>query len=368
MTHIVIAPDKFKGSLTAREAAAALARGIGRVRPGLAVHQVPVADGGDGTVAAAVAAGFTPVSADVHGPTGEPVTATIAVRGDLAVVEAASAGGLVLLPGGRPAPMTASTYGVGELLLAAADAGCRTVVLGVGGSASTDGGAGMVQALGGTVRDADGVALGPGGGALAGVATVDLGTLDPRVGGLDVILASDVDNPLLGPHGAAAVFGPQKGASPEQVRELDAGLRIWAEHVGPESVDVPGAGAAGGLGFAALAVLGATRRSGIDLLLDLIGFTDHLPGARLVITGEGSLDEQSLHGKAPMGVVEAASKAGVPAVAVAGRCLLDRATLAGAGIAAAYALTDLEPDPVRSIADAERLLTELATRVAEDWL
>lgn len=368
MTHVVVAPDKFKGSLSAQQAAAALARGIGRVRPGLAVRQVPVADGGDGTVAAALAAGFTPVTAQVHGPTGEPVTATFAVRDDVAVVEAASACGLVLLPEGRLAPMTASTHGVGELLLAAADAGCTTVVLGVGGSASTDGGAGLVQAIGGRVLDAGGAPVGPGGGALAGIATVDLTTLDPRIAGLDVVLAGDVDNPLLGRDGAAAVFGPQKGATPEQVRELDAGLAVWADHVDRAAAALPSAGAAGGLGFAALAVLRATRRSGIDLLLDLVGFAAHLRGAALVITGEGSLDEQSLHGKAPIGVVEAAAKAGVPAVAVAGRVVLDRAALAAAGIAAAYALTDIEPDPARCIAEAGPLLERLATRLAEDWL
>jgi glycerate kinase len=222
----------------------------------------------------------------------------------------------------------------------------------------------MVQALGAKILDADGEPIGPGGGALRDVATVDLS----EVPTMDVILAGDVDNPLLGPHGAAAVFGPQKGASPSQVDELDAGLRIWAELVGPASADVPGAGAAGGLGFAALAVLGATSRSGIDLLLDLIGFAGHLPGAALVITGEGSLDEQSLHGKAPMGVVEAATKAGVPTIAVAGRNRLDPAALADAGIRAAYALSDIEPDPARSIADADRLLERLAVRIAEDWL
>jgi glycerate 2-kinase len=365
VTHVVVAPDKFKGSLTAAAAAAALARGIGRVRPDLPVHEVPVADGGDGTVAAALAAGFRPLTATVTGPTGEPVGATIALRDDLAVVEAAMAGGLAQLPAGL-APLTASSYGVGELLRAAIDAGARTIVLGVGGSASTDGGAGMVQALGGRVLDAAGVSLPPGGAALLDVATVDLSGVD--LYGANVILASDVDNPLLGPDGAAAVFGPQKGADPEQVGLLDKALGVWSGCVDPALADAPGAGAAGGIGFAALAVLGATRRSGIDLLLDLIGFAAHLPGAALVITGEGSLDEQSLHGKAPIGVVDAAVRAGIRAIAVAGRCQLDAATLTNAGITAAYALTDLEPDPARCMADADRLLTELAARIAQDWL
>jgi glycerate kinase len=366
VAHVVVAPDKFKGSLTAHAAAAALAEGIGRVRPDLAVHQVPVADGGDGTVDAALAAGYTPVHASVQGPTGAPVAATIAVRDGVAVVEAAAACGLSLLPGGRFAPLTASSYGVGELLLAAVDAGCTSVVLGVGGTASTDGGFGMVQALGGRVTDSAGADITP--GHLGEVAAVDLGTLDPRVRGLDVVLASDVDNPLLGPHGAAAIFGPQKGADQAQVRQLEAALATWSALLDPANTDTPGAGAAGGIGFAALAVLKATRKAGIGLLLDLIGFTDHLPGAALVITGEGSLDEQSLHGKAPIGVVDAATAAGVPTVVVAGRCQLDQQALTGAGISAAYALTDLEPDPARSVADAARLLATLAEQVARDWL
>lgn len=372
MVHVVVAPDKFKGSLTAAEVAATVAEGIGRVRPELTVRQVPIADGGDGTVAAALAAGYRRVDVPVSGPTGEPVTAPIAVRGDLAVIESAAACGLSALPGGRLAPLTATSYGVGELLLAAVTAGCRTAVVGVGGSACTDGGAGLVQALGGRLLDETGEPIPPGGAALNRLATVDLSGLDSRLAGLHVILACDVDNPLHGPHGAAAVFGPQKGANPDQVRLLERGLRRWSTQVtaalGRDDTEVPGAGAAGGIGFAALAVLGAERRSGIELMLDLVGFHDQLDGARLVITGEGSLDRQTLHGKAPVGVVAAARAAGIPAVAIAGRCLLTPDELAEAGIAAGYALTDLEPDPDRCMADAERLLGALAERVATDWL
>jgi glycerate kinase len=368
VTHVVVAPDKFKGSLTAAAAAAALAAGIGRVRPELAVHQVPVADGGDGTVTAALAAGFAERTTTVRGPTGSPVTAAFAVRDDVAVIESAAACGLALLPGGRLAPMTASSHGVGELLSAAASAGCSAVVLGVGGSSCTDGGAGLVMALGGRALDASGTPIPPGGGGLTAVAAVDLTGIDPAVAALDVTLATDVDNPLLGEHGAAAVFGPQKGASPTQIAQLEAALRRWAGLVGPEFLDAPGAGAAGGIGFSALAVLGATRRSGIDLLLDLTGFADHLRDASLVITGEGSLDEQSLHGKAPIGVVEAAGKAGVPAVVVAGRCTLDQQRLATVGIAAAYTLTDLEPDMTRSMANAAGLLEEAGALIAREWL
>jgi glycerate kinase len=368
VNHVVVAPDKFKGSLTATDVAAALATGLLAARPGLVVHEVPVADGGDGTLAAALAAGFAPLAAVVRGPTGEPVKASIAVRDGVAIVEAAAACGLAVLPGGRLAPLTASSYGVGELLLLAADAGCTTVVLGVGGSACTDGGAGLVQAVGGRVLDAESRPLPPGGGALVDVAAVDLTGIDPRIGELTVVLATDVHNPLLGPQGAAEVYGPQKGADPEQVRLLPAGLRTWAGELRPDLDDAPAAGAAGGIGFAALAVLDASTESGIDYLLDLIGFADHLSGAALVITGEGSLDEQSLFGKAPIGVVRRAGAAGVPAVAVAGRNALAEQVAADAGIAAVYALSDLEPDPARSIANAAALLERLAARVAEDWL
>lgn len=365
MTHVVLAPDKFKGSLTARQAADALARGIASVRPDLALRRVPVADGGDGTVAAALAAGFAPVEATVSGPTGEPVRAAFALRDGVAVVEAAAACGLALLPGGTPAPLAASSTGVGELLTAAARAGAHTIVLGVGGTACTDGGAGLLTALGARLTSGDGTPLPQGGGALLDLAVADLSTVEELGAGL--VLAADVDNPLCGPEGAAAVFGPQKGVAPAEVAALDAGLRHLADLIDPASADLPGAGAGGGIGYAAL-VLGAVRRPGIELLLELVGFAGQLDGAVLVVTGEGSLDEQSLRGKAPIGVIGAAAKAGVPAVAVAGRSTLDAEQLAGARIAAAYALTDLEPDPAVCVAEAAPLLERLGERVARDWL
>jgi glycerate kinase len=369
---VLVAPDKFKGSLTAEQVAAAIAAGIHDVRPARAVRTVPVADGGDGTVDAALAAGFTPVSVSAHGPTGVLVDAVIAVRDGLAVVETAAACGLVRLPGGRLAPLTATSFGAGDLLRAALDAGCRTIVLGVGGSASTDGGAGMLQALGAGVFDSAGGSLPYGGGALGDVARVDMSTMDGRLVGAEIVLACDVDNPLLGATGAAATFGPQKGADAAQVERLDQGLARWAKVLGAATgrdvADAPGAGAAGGIGYAALAGLGATRRPGIELLLELVGFDEQLAGAELVITGEGSLDEQTLHGKAPAGVAEAARSAGIPVVAVAGRCLLTAERLNAAGIAAAYALSDLEPDPTRSMANAEQLVRQVGARVARDWL
>jgi glycerate kinase len=348
--HVVIAPDKFKGSLTAPEVAAAVARGLQAAAPGVEVLCLPVADGGDGTVDAAIAAGYLRVTRWVTGPTGKPVSASIAVRGDTAVVEMAAASGLVVLPEGRLEPLTATSAGTGDLLRIALDLGCRRIVLGVGGSACTDGGEGMLVALGARVDQS----------------SVDLSGLDERLRGVDFVLASDVDNPLLGSTGAAAVYGPQKGASPADVEVLEARLDRWADLIGREHADAPGAGAAGGVGFAALAVLGARRRSGIEVLLELVGFPQALPGARLVVTGEGSLDEQTLNGKAPAGVAAAAG--GVPVVAVAGRCLLKQEALQRAGISAAYALLDIEPDPGRCFALAGPLLERLAGRVAREWL
>jgi glycerate kinase len=369
--HVVVAPDKFKGSLTAREVAERVAAGIGAVDPGVTVVRVPVADGGDGTVDAALAAGYERVPLRATGPTGEPVDTAYAVRDDVAVVEMADVSGLRLLPPDRLAPLTATSYGVGEVVAAALDRGARHVVLGIGGSASTDGGAGMLEALGVRLFDAGGSPLPRGGGALADLARVDLSGLHPAVAQARIVVACDVDNPLLGPRGAAAVYGPQKGASPDDVTNLDAALAHWADLVdaatGRTDVrDRAGAGAAGGVGYAAMAVLGAELEPGIGLVLDLVRFADHLPGADLVITGEGSLDEQTLNGKAPAGVAAAAAKAGVPVVTVSGRLALDRAQLQAAGIEAAYALTDIEPDVRRCLADAGPLLERLANTLARE--
>jgi glycerate kinase len=362
---VLVAPDKFKGSLTAAEVAWAVAAGLADVHPGLTVRTLPVADGGDGTVAAAVAAGFRRVRVPARGPTGVPITASYAVRGDTAVVELAEASGLHRLPG-PPAPLTATSAGTGDVVAAAVRAGCRRIVLGVGGSACTDGGAGMLTALGARLRDGAGRELPPGGAALARLASLDLSEVD--LSEVDIELAGDVDNPLCGPDGAAFVYGPQKGASPDDVEVLDAALRHWASIAGPELAGRPGAGAAGGVGFAAMAVLGARRRPGIELLLDLLGFDASLAGASLVVTGEGALDRQTLSGKAPAGVARAAAAKGIPCVAVSGRCALSSVELAEAGISAAYALTDLEPDPGRCMAEAAPLLRRLAHRVAVDHL
>ncbi len=369
---VLIAADKFKGSLTAAEVADAVGEGVRRARPDARIESVPVADGGDGTVAAALAAGFEHVPVVASGPTGEPVHTGFARRADLAVVEMADAAGLVRLPGGEPAPLTASSRGLGEVVAAAVAAGCRTIVLGIGGSASTDGGAGLLAGLGARLLDVDGTPVADGGAALTSIATVDLAPLRQLMDGVHVVLASDVDNPLTGRDGAAAVYGPQKGAGPEQVRQLDDALTHFADVVaaqtGADFRDQPGAGAAGGTGFAALALLGAEFRPGVELVLELVGFDERLSQADLVVTGEGALDEQTLHGKAPAGVAAAAKAAGVPVVAVCGRNQLTADALHEAGIAAAYALTDIEPDVERCIAEPTPLLVRLGELIATDHL
>ena len=382
--RVIVASDKFKGSLGSAEVAAAVGEGVRRVLPDADVDCVPVADGGDGTLAAVVAAGFELVPVVASGPTGEPVKSGFARGGEpgealergfapgggTAVVELAEVCGLVRLPEGVPAPMVASSRGVGEVMAAAIDSGCRRVILGIGGSASTDGGAGLVRALGARVLDARGDEVTEGGAGLVAAEVLDLTALHRRLRGVEVVVACDVDNPLTGPAGAAATYGPQKGAGDAEVEQLDAALAHWADLVarttGRDLRDVSGAGAAGGVGFAAVALLGAQLRSGIELVLELVDFERQVLGADLVVTGEGALDEQTLHGKAVAGVAAAARAAGVPVIAVCGTNRLEPAQLREAGIGAAYALTDLEPDVRRCIADPVPLLQQLGERIAAD--
>ncbi len=372
--RVLIAPDKFKGCLTAAEVAEAVAAGILDVHPDAGVDRVPVADGGDGTVAAALSAGYRRVAVTTVGPTGQPVHTAYARHGDRAVVELADVVGLDRLPGGRPDPLGASTFGLGVVVRDAIDRGATEIVIGLGGSASTDGGAGLAQALGAALVDADGLDVPPGGAALTRIAQVDLRALTERIDGVHFVVACDVDNPLLGARGAAAVFGPQKGADPDQVQQLESALAHWAAAVatasGHDHSTRPGAGAAGGTGFAALALLQAELRPGIELVLELVGFSERLDGVDLVITGEGSLDEQSLAGKTPVGVAQAAAAADppVPVVAVAGRCTLDQERLQGAGIERAYPLQVLEPDLAASLAHAASLLREVGASIGSEWL
>ncbi|WP_370615851.1 glycerate kinase [Mumia sp. Pv 4-285] len=367
MTRFLVAPDKFKGSLDAAQVAASIARGLRAA--GAEAVELPIADGGDGTVAAALAAGWTPVPVTVAGPTGQPVATTIARNGDDAVVEMADACGLVRLEDG-PAPLTTTSRGLGEAVAAAVADGATRIVVGIGGSASTDGGAGMLAALGARVLDADGASVRDGGAGLADVASLDLDGLG--LDGVSLVVACDVDNPLTGEHGAAVVYGPQKGADPDQVAALDAALARWADVVaaatGHDLRDAPGAGAAGGVGFAALALLGAETRSGAELVLDLVGLDRALDEADVVITGEGSFDEQTLRGKGPAVVAARAAARGTAVFVVCGRTTLTDDAARGAGVDRVFALQDLEPDLARCVTDAPSLLERIAADVASSVL
>src|ERR1700737_4258265 len=265
--HLVIAPDKFKGSLTAREAAQAMAQGVNRAHPALTTVECPVADGGDGTLEAVVAAGFGVVPVTAIGPTGRPVRSAYARRGNTAVIEMADVCGLLRLPDAAPDPMKSSSYGLGAVVAQALNDGCRDIIIGVGGSASNDGGACVLSGLGAEVLAPPGAPDGPVGGGVADATDIDLAGLHRAIGGATFAVAVDVDNPLCGPLGAAGVYAPQKGATPQQVVELERALRGWADTVERSTNTVcrpaPGAGAAGGVGFAALAVLHARMRPGI---------------------------------------------------------------------------------------------------------
>lgn len=354
---VLIAPDKFKGSLTAGEVAEALAEGL-RTSGGIHVELLPLADGGDGSVEAAVASGFGCYTRTVAGPTGHPVQASIAFDGVTAIVEVANTCGLALLPDGVLEPLEASSRGFGEAVLFALGLRPERLVLALGGSSSTDAGMGMLTALGLRFHDSAGQVLSGSGRALGSVRSVS-GLLVPELEGVDLILATDVHNPLCGPTGAAAVFGPQKGALASDVDMLDAGLAHFASMVPDAAVYArqPGAGSAGGIGFACL-LLGARQVSGADFFLDLLGFDERVASADLVITGEGSLDEQTLAGKLPAAVARRSGQR--PVFAVAGRSLLSPEQWSGMSLRDVYALTDYTDqdssrDPVLSAALLRRI-------------
>ena len=320
--RVLVTPDKFRGTLTAPQAAEAIARGWARARPQDELLLVPLADGGEGTLEAIVGTDGELVRREVTGPRGEPVTAPFGLAGATAVVELARASGLALLTPYRHDPLRTTTRGTGELIGAALDAGATRVLVCVGGSATNDGGVGMATGLGAAFLDVQGEPMRDGGGSLSSLGSIDLGGLDPRLRTTEVIGLVDDDNPLTGPNGASATFAPQKGASPDDVLVLDRALRHLAAVVerdlGIALADEPGAGAAGGTGFGLMAFLGAHLRPGVDAVMEAVDFERHLDGADLVITGEGSFDEQSLRGKVPAGVLAAAGLAGVRTAIVCG--------------------------------------------------
>ncbi len=366
--RVLVAPDKFKGTLTAEEAAAAIARGWERGDPAAQIETVPMADGGEGTLDAILAAlGGEKLAQQVSGPLEDPVMAEFALvpteAGPLGVVEMARASGLALISPARRDPKRTTTRGTGELILAACRAGVKRVLVCIGGSATNDGGAGMAQVVGVRLLDSRGVDLGPGGAALIDLATIDMSTLDPSVRAAGFVVATDVDNPLVGPNGASAVYGPQKGASSGDVALLDRALGHLAavihRDLGLDIRNVPGAGAAGGLGGGLMAFLGAHLRPGVDLVMEAVGLSERVEKADLVVTGEGTFDEQSLHGKAPAGVLRMAEEFRLPAVVLCGQ---KRAEPSNARI---FALADrfgVEPAMERT----RMLLEDLATEVAAE--
>ena len=323
--RIVIAPDSFKGSLSALAVAEAMERGARAVFPDAEVTKIPIADGGEGTVEALVAATRGRImERTVRGPLGEPVRARWGVLGDgeTAVIEMAAASGLPLVPKDRRDPRLTTTYGTGELVRAALDCGLPKLIVGIGGSATNDGGTGFARALGVRFLDATGADLPEGGSALARLARLDLSGLDPRLASAQILVACDVDNPLTGPRGASAVYGPQKGATLEMVQELDLALEHYAAVAQAAThrdvSKLPGAGAAGGLGAGLLFFTPARLRPGVGIVLEATGFDALVRGADLVLTGEGRTDFQTAMGKAPVGVAAAAKKHGVPVVCLAG--------------------------------------------------
>jgi glycerate kinase len=369
--RVLVACDKFKGSLDVREVTRIIEDVIARSTR-REVKSFLVADGGDGTLDALRAAGFADHPVTVSGPTGEAGQTAFLERAGVVVVEMADACGLLRLPGSILAPIRATSVGLGQVLRRALATRPHEVIMGVGGSASTDGGAGLLVGLGARLWDAAGKPVEPTADRLSDVAEIDLSGLPGELADTRLVLASDVDNPLLGPRGAAAVFGPQKGLVGEAAKQVEEGLSHWADLLarttGKDLRESPGAGAAGGVGFAALAVLGATMRPGIGIVLELSGFAEALDDAALVITGEGSLDHQTLMGKTVAGVAAAAYRARVPVVAICGRSTLSARELASIHVERVYALSDIEPDPANSMKKAAALLARRVDTVVEEWL
>ncbi|NKF23226.1 glycerate kinase [Solimonas marina] len=375
MKTIVIAPDSFKESLSARGVAEAIRDGLAQVWPDAEYRLRPMADGGEGTVAVVLDAGIgaQPRTARVHGPLGGDVDAQWAwlPQARLAILDMAAASGLMLVDADRRDAGLACSHGTGELMRAALDAGAQRIIIGIGGSATNDGGAGLLRALGVQLRDAAARPLPPGGRALQALASIDLTQLDPRLAHVHVEVAADVRNPLCGPDGASHIFGPQKGADAAQVQQLDAALwhfaDLCAQTLGRDERDSIGAGAAGGVGFALKAFFGATFRPGVDVVAELVGLDDALRDADLVITGEGRVDRQTLNGKTPFGVARHAARHHAPVLVLAGSLGDGYEALYEHGISAAFSLVP-RPMPLSdALSGAAPLLRERARDIARLW-
>ncbi|QBF26824.1 glycerate kinase [Pseudomonas tructae] len=371
---IVIAPDSFKDSLSAEGVADAIASGLAQVLPQAQLVKCPMADGGEGTMDAIVAACAGELRhVQVRGPLGEPVQAAWGWLGEsrTAIIEMAQASGLQLLSLEQRDACRSSTFGTGQLIGAALDAGAQRIILAIGGSATNDGGSGMLRALGLQLFDAQEHSLAEGGLALGGLARIDASALDHRLLEVQLEVAADVDNPLCGSNGASAIFGPQKGASPAQVQALDKALGHFADHcaqlLGHDVRDFPGCGAAGGMGFAAKAFMQAAFRPGIEVVAQLAGLEVAVLGADLVITGEGRFDAQTLRGKTPFGVARIAQRHGVPVVVIAGTLGQGYEELYGHGIDAAFALTSGPMSLEQACSQAAALLEARARDIARLW-
>lgn len=373
--RVVIAPDKLKGSLSAPDAAEAIRKGVRKACPDANVDCAPIADGGEGTVEALVAATggrFREVA--VTGPLGVPVRARYGLLGDgrTAVIEMAAASGLVLVPPDLRDPLAASTFGTGELLRDALEQGLTRVVLGIGGSATNDGGAGLAQSLGYRLLDAEGHELPRGGGALARLDRIEAADAVALPPDLEVLVACDVDNPLCGPRGAAAVYGPQKGATPAMVSQLDANLarfaRVIARDLGRDVAELPGAGAAGGLGAGLVAFIGGRLERGVDLVLNAVGLGQRLQGADLCLTAEGAIDASSAFGKATVGVGRLARALGCPTIAIVGTIGPGFEAVHAEGIDAIFSLCP-RPIPLRdALSQAAPLLTRASNQVVRAFM
>ncbi len=360
---IVIAPDSFKESLSALEVANEIEAGFRQVLPEAEYCKLPMADGGEGTVAAMIAStGGSLLDVVVTGPLGEPVTACYGLTGDgkTAVIEMAEASGLALVASSLRNPMKTTSFGTGELIKTALDAGTRHLIIGIGGSATNDGGAGMLQALGVKLLDSHDRQIGFGGGSLADLDRIDTSSMDPRIKACSIEIACDVNNPLTGPNGASQVFGPQKGATSEMVAQLDANLGHFASLISrdlkAQVASVPGAGAAGGTGAALLAFLGAKLRPGIEIVVEAVGLDAMVKDADLVITGEGRLDSQSIHGKTPIGVAAVAKRYGKPVIGIAGSLSSDVSVVHEYGIDAVFSV-------VNRVGTLEEALTQAAANI-----
>jgi glycerate 2-kinase len=371
---IVIAPDSFKESLSALEAAESIEKGFKLVFPDAEYVKVPMADGGEGTVQSLVdATGGEIIFKTVTGPLGEPVDAFFGILGNktTAVIEMAAASGIHLVPTEKRNPLVTTTRGTGELITAALDYGVNHIIIGIGGSATNDGGAGMVKALGARLLNVDGMEIGEGGGSLSHLASIHLSEFDPRLADTIIEVACDVDNPLTGEKGAAAIFGPQKGATPEMVTLLDRNLRHYAaiieQDLGKRIHDVPGAGAAGGLGGGLLAFLPSELKQGVEIVIEATGLSKIVEDADLVITGEGKIDGQTIFGKTPVGVAKTAKKFGVSVVGIAGNLSKDSHVVHKYGIDAIFSVVPGVISLEDALTHAGEYVERTAANIAAIW-